>query len=151
MVAYSSNGRCDKDGRVYRAAVHPLDPNGVTLQQMKPVVAEIAAANLVIPTDWRWPQVLAHLRAGKGLVVDGWYSEIPRAYRYQFISEFAHGMFVSHFSHTSGMRVWDPLNADIHSYGRWIPGPYIKSFLEELSRRMGTKSLYVGFVPLEHL
>ena len=150
MVAYATNGRCDRDGKVYRAAI-PYDPDGVTLAQMQPAVKRVAGVNLFVPADWRWADALAHLRAGKGLVIDGWYSEIPSAYRFQQGADFAHAIWVSHFSHTSGMRVWDPLNPDIGAYGRWIPGTYIEAFAKELSRRMGTLSLYVGYVPLGHL
>jgi hypothetical protein len=150
MVAYATNGRVDKDGRVYRAAI-PYDPDGITLQQADVAVHKVAKLDIVIPSDWRWSQVLTHLRNYKGLIVDGWYAEIPRAYRYQLGAAFAHAIFVSHYSPTSGMRVWDPLNPDTHAYGRWIPAPVVRAFAEELSRRNRTASLYVGYVPLQAL
>jgi hypothetical protein len=149
MVAYATNGRVDKDGKVYRDAV-PYDPDGVTLQQMKHAVLEVAHLPLVTPTTWRWKQVLSHLRAKKGLIVDGWYSEIPRPY--QLGSDFGHAMWISHYSPTSGMRVWDPLNPDIYAYGRWMPATYIEAFLEEGARRWGTGGVFfVGYVPLQPL
>ena len=150
MVAYATNGRTDRDGKVYRAAV-PYDPDGVTLQQMQHAVREVAHLPLIIPSDWHWPKVLAWLRAGKGLIVDGWYSEVPRKYRYQRDADFGHALWISHFSHTSGMRVWDPLNPDLDSYGRWIPAPYIKDFLESGARHWGWGHLFVGYVPLQIL
>jgi hypothetical protein len=150
MVAYATNGRIDKDGKVYRAAI-PHDPDGITLQQADIAVHRVAGLDMVIPSGWTWANVLSHLRACKGLVVDGWYAEIPRAYRYQQGDDFAHAMFISHYSSTSGMRVWDPLNPDTTAWGRWMPAPVIRDFLEELSRRNGTASLYVGYVPLQHL
>lgn len=150
MVAYATNGRVDKDGRVYRAAVRPPDPNGVTLPQADAAIHRVCGRDLVIP-HWHWANLLAHLREYKGAVVQGWYAEIPRAYRYQAGADFGHAMFVSHYSSTSGMRVWDPLNPDTTAYGRWIPAPAIRRFMEELSQREGYAGLFVGYVPLEHL
>ena len=151
MVAYATNGKVDRDGRVYRAAVHPHDPDGVTLGPMVGAVRTVARLPLTIPSGWRWAQALGHLKAGRGLIIDGWYAEVPRAYRYQQGADFAHAMWASHYSPTSGVRVWDPLNPDTTAYGRWIPPSVVRTFVESLSRRMGTADLYVGFVPLQPL
>jgi hypothetical protein len=151
MVAYATNGREDHDGQTYRAAVVPHDADGVRFDQLQPAVLKVAKVKLIVPTSWEWDDVLAHLRAKKGLVLDGWYEALPRAYRYQLKSDFAHAIWASHFSHTSGMRIWDPLNPDIHSYGRWMPGTVVRDFLEELQYRMHAGSLYVAYVPLQRL
>lgn len=151
MVAYATNGRVDKDGQVYRAAVHPHDPDGITLRQADAAVQAVCGRDLLIPAGWQWPQLLAHLRACKGAIVQGWYAEIPRAYRYQPTAAFGHAVWVSHYSPTSGVRVWDPLNPDVHAYGRWMPAPILRDFAEELSRREGYAGLFVGYAQLESL
>mgnify|MGYP003401691436 FL=1 len=61
MVAYATNGRVVKDGRVYRAALRPPDPNGITLKQAQQAVRSVTGLRLIIPSDWRWADVLAHL------------------------------------------------------------------------------------------
>jgi hypothetical protein len=150
-VAYATNGRIDKDGRIYRAAVHPHDPNGITLPQAQQACRAEADLPFVIPPDWHWAEVLAHLKARKGLVVQGWYSKIPRQYRFQLRCDFAHAMWISHYSTTAGMRVWDALDANTTHHGSWVPAHDVRAFMEELSRRMGVGSLYCGYVPLQHL
>jgi hypothetical protein len=86
----------------------------------------------------------AHLYAGKGLMVGGWYFQIDRAYRYQLPANFTHEIWISHYSKTSGMRVWDPLNPDIHGRGRWMPASMIFKFAASLNYQ-------VAYVPLEPL
>jgi hypothetical protein len=151
MVAYATNGRINKDGRVYRAAIQPPDSNGIILPQAKEACHTVTGLTLVVPSDWHWSEALAHLKARRGLIVQGWYSKIPREYRFQNRCDFAHAMWVSHYSPTAGMRVWDPLDANTTHHGQWTPAHDIRAFLEELSHRMGTLSLYVGYVPLQPL
>jgi len=151
MVAFATNGRIDKDGKVYRAAHRPYDSDGVSLRQMVGPVKSVAHLTLMTPQGWHWGDALAHLKAGRGLVVDGWYDSLSRPYRYQASADFAHAIWVSHYTSTSGMRVWDPLNPDTHGFGRWIPASEIRKFAEKLSARSGAQALYVGYVPLQPL
>ena len=151
MVAYATNGRVNRDGRVYRAAIHPHDPDGVTLPQAAQACMTVTGLPFVIPPHWQWPELLAHLRARKGAVVQGWYSGIPREYRFQARADFGHATWISHYSTTSGMRVWDALDPNTTHHGQWIPARYIRAFMEELSRRNGTTALYVGYVKLQPL
>jgi hypothetical protein len=148
-IAYATNGRIDRDGKVYRAAVPGHDPDGITLHQAAVAARAVADVKLVIPDDWRWAQVLTHLKARRGLIVQGWYAQIPRAFRFQASAEFGHAMWISHLSPTSGMRVWDPLDANTTRHGQWVPASAIRVFMEELSRRNGTSSLYCAYVPLQ--
>jgi hypothetical protein len=150
-VAFATNGRIVKDGKTYRASIHPHDVDGITLPQAHDAARIVAGCDLIIPGNWDWAHVLAHLTAKKGLIVQGWYSFIPRMYRFQFAADFGHAMFISHFSTTSGMRVWDPLDANLSHHGQWIPAKYIRAYMEELSRRNNVKPLYCGFVPLQPL
>ena len=151
MITFATNGRIVRDGKVYRAAVPGRDPDGITLPQAAIAAHAVANVTLVIPDDWRWAQVLAHLTAKKGLIVQGWYSKIPRAYRFQASAEFGHAMWISHFSPSSGMRVWDPLDANTTHHGQWTPATAIRASMEELARRNGTTSLYCAYVALQHL
>ncbi len=151
-IAFATNGRIVKDGKTYRAAIHPHDVDGITLAQAHDAAQAVAGVDLVIPGTWVWDDVVAHLTAKKGLIVQGWYADIPRMYRYQKDpSAFGHAMWISHYSTTSGMRVWDPLDANLSHHGQWIPAKYIRSFMEELSRQNNVKALYCGYVPLQHL
>jgi hypothetical protein len=147
-IAYATNGRVDKDGRVYRAALVPHDPNGISLPQAKQAAKTVAGVNLILPVGWHWAEVMAHLRAKKGLIIQGWYAEIPRMYRYQLSSDFGHAMFVSHYSPTSGMRVWDALDPNLTHHGQWVPAIYVRNFLEALQHRFGASSLLVAYAPL---
>jgi hypothetical protein len=150
-VSYATNGRIDKDGKVYRAAIIPHDPNGVTLPQAKQAARDVADVSLIIPQGWHWANALAHLRAKRGLILQGWYAEIPRMYRYQLGAEFGHAMWASHYSPTSGVRVWDPLDPNTSHHGQWIPAPYVRNFLERLAHEVNSSDLFVGYVPLQHL
>lgn len=145
MVAYATNGRIDLDGRAYRAAVVPHDSDGITFNQAYDAVWKLTHLNLIIPMKWTSKNVKTHLRYARGLIVAGNYSTIPRDYRYQARSDFNHAMWISHRSEKSGnFRVWDPLNPDRTSYGRWIPEKFVWDFIESLD-------YLVGYVPLERL
>jgi len=151
MVAYATNGRVNLDGRQIRAAVRPADPNGITLPQARDAVKRLTNLDLIIPGTWNWYELLPHLRLKKGAVVQGWYSSLPRMYRFQNGADFAHAMWISHYSPTAGMRVWDPLDPNTSHHGSWVPATNVRAFMEELSRRMGVSSLYCGYVPLQTL
>jgi len=151
MIAYATNGRIVKDGRVYRAAVHPHDVDGITLLQAEQAAATVAGVTLIRPT-WHWDSVLKWLKSRNGLIVQGWYGDIPRAYRFQKDpSNFGHAMFISHYSSTSGMRVWDPLDANTSHHGQWIPAKYIRAYMEHLQQEQGSPVLFCAYAPLQHL
>lgn len=145
MVAWATNGRINKDGRVYRAAVHPHDPNGITMEQADQAVHTVAGLDIVRPAGWNQATVIAHLRAGKGLIIIGLYSSLPRAYRFQASAAFAHGMFVTHIS-GSNMRLYDPLDPNTNVYGRVVPASLLWPYLISLPTHY-----QVGYVPLQHL
>ncbi len=149
-LCYSSNGRIDLDGRQIRAAVHPHDPDGITLKQVKQAVERLTTTTLLIPA-WDWYELLAHLRARKGAVCQLWYSKIPREDRFQARADFAHAVFISHYSPTAGMRVWDALDANTKHHGSWVSAHDIRAAMEELARREGAHSLFAAYVPLQPL
>jgi hypothetical protein len=153
MVAYATNGRVNVNGQQIRAAIKPRDPDGVTLPQAQQGVRSLTGRKLIIPPEWDWAEVVAHLRARKGLVIQGWYSKIARDYRFQLSANFGHAMWISHYSSTAGMRVWDPLDPNRTHHGSWVPARYIRASMEELARHMNvsTSRLYCGYVPLEPL
>lgn len=145
-VAWATNGRVDIDGKTYYlAAPHDLKTGGQTLEQAALAVQHVARALLVIPDACSPADALAYLKAGTGLVTQGYYGALPRAYRYQPFADFNHAGWASHYSPSSGVRWWDPLNPDTTAYGRWIPWVVYKAFLVSLG------SARVGYVPLQHL
>jgi hypothetical protein len=152
-LCYSTNGRINLDGKQIRAAVHPHDTDGIRLEQAKQAIEALTNTTIIIPTHWGWADVLAHLRQKRGLIVQGWYAEIPRAERFQLRADFGHAVWISHDSRTSGCRVWDALDANTKHHGNWIARGSIRAFAEEFARRQGRgpDRLYVGYVPLQHL
>jgi hypothetical protein len=144
-VAWATNGRTDLDGRTIRAMVYSNAVGGLTLPQAAGAVHRLTGLPLVVPAAWVWAQCLAWLARGNGLVVTGHYAALPRAYRYQAFADFDHAMWASHYSPSSGVRVWDPLNPDTTGFGRWVPLPVFKAFT--LSRGY----IAVGYVPLQPL
>jgi hypothetical protein len=132
----------DRDGRVYRAALHPHDSDGITLEQAQKEVRVVAGLPLVIVRTWPLRKVKAHLAAGRGLMIAGRYDALPRAYRYQQGGAFLHRMFVAYTS-KPGARLYDPLNPDVHGYGRWVPPQVIWDFIATLPE--------YGYVPLQPL
>jgi hypothetical protein len=142
-VAWATNGRIDKDGAVYRAAGPISSPDGgQTLQQAAVGVANIAHLQLIIATGWEWADAMAHLRVGGGVILAGVYSSLPRQWRYQDYAAFDHRIWCSHWSKTSGIRTWDPLNPDTKAWGRWLPTGVVQGFALSLGH------VDAGYVPL---
>jgi hypothetical protein len=143
MVAYATNGRIDRDGTVYRAAILPHDPNGITLAQVEGAVSRVAHLTLVRPSAWTLAHVEAHLARALGLVVIVPYAAIPRARRFQDRADFLHGLFVSHRG-GPGYRVWDPLNPNTALFGRWED----PTMILEAIRKGGVQVAYVALEAL---
>ena len=144
-VAFSTNGRIVKDGSVYYAAAPHSPGGGQSLEQANQAVATVAKLPLIIATGWQRKDATTHLRYARGLIVQGAYSAIPRAYRYQAFSGFNHAMWFSHMSAATGnFRCWDPLNPKTHEYGEWLPASVFWAFIESLN-------FSVGYVPLQPL
>lgn len=150
-VSWATNGRIDQDGKVYRRAVNPPDPNGITLDQAAQAVASVAHLPLLRPIDWGEREVKFWLRTkAAGLVIQGIYAEIPRQYRFQAGGDFGHSMFVSHLSWDGkSMRLYDPLNPATHEYGKHVPSEILWPFLKSLAYRDG--AYRVAYVPLQPL
>ena len=144
-VAFSTNGRIVHDGSTYYAAAPHDVGGGQSLEQAQLAVKKVAGLELVVPTGWQRKDVTTHLRYARGLIVQGAYSTIPRAYRYQAFSGFNHAMWFSHMSAATGnFRCWDPLNPNIHEYGAWLPAAIFWAFVESLN-------FSIGYVPLQAL
>lgn len=145
-VAFSTNGRVVHDGKVYRAAVRPPDPNGVNFSQMQSAVKIINPhLSVVYHTKWTKASVTSWLVAEKGLIVTGMYSSIPRMYRHQATANFTHAMFISHFNNNATlMRLYDPLNHRTDQRGETVPTSILWAFLDDLNWE-------AGYVPLHPL
>lgn len=154
-LCWATNGRKNLDGRQIRAAVEPRDPDGINLRQAKQAVEALTNTTVIIPVNWGWTEVLIHLRRKPytGLIAQGWYAAIPRGERFQLAADFGHAVWISHDSRTSGMRVWDALDANTKHHGNWIERKYVRAFMEEWARRNGRSvgNLYCGYIPLQHL
>ena len=144
-VAFATNGRIVHDGLIYRAAAPSQPDGGQTLEQAGQAIATVAKLPLIIPSGWQRKDVTTHLRYARGLIVQGKYDVIPRAYRYQAFADFDHAMWFSHLSAQSGnFRGWDPLNPKTHEYGEWYPAAVFWAFVESLN-------FSVAYVPLQKL
>ena len=145
-ACWATNGRVCVDGKVVRAHVVPRDTNGINFVQADQALGAIhAGLHVIHPDDWRQAKVTSWLKAGRGLIVTGIYSEIPRAYRHQASANFAHAMFVSHINaEGTGMRLYDPLNPKTHERGEWAPTSILWPFLR-------SRGWQVGYVPLQPL
>lgn len=142
MVAYATNGRINKDGRQYRAAVSPPDSGGITLAQAAQAVHSLTSRTLFIPHGWTRLTIMSWLRSGNGLVVNGLYSTIPREYRFQASAGFGHSLFIPSIGSTGSMRLYDPLNRDTTGYGKVVPSSILWPFLASWNNT-------VAYVPLE--
>jgi hypothetical protein len=144
-VAFATNGRIVKDGSVYYAAAPHNVGGGQSLEQAWQAITTVAKLPLTIPSGWQRKDVTTHLRYARGLIVQGRYSAIPRAYRYQAFADFDHAMWFSHMSSATGnFRCWNPLNPRTHEYGEWYPAAVFWAFAESLN-------FSVAYVPLQSL
>jgi hypothetical protein len=145
-AAWATNGRFDVDGRQLRMHVRPYDSNGISFEQAAKALHSMNPyLELIHPEGWDRAKVTAWLRAGKGLIVTGMYSTIPRAYRHQNFADFGHAMFVTHCNRQAdAMRLYDPLNPDTHARGRHVPMSILWPFLV-------SRGYQVGYVPLHPL
>jgi hypothetical protein len=145
-MAWATNGRVDVDGKVIRAHVKPNDLDGISFEQVdKAVQAVNEHCRVVHPEGWNQSKVYTWLRAGRGLIVTGIYSTIPRQYRHQTSASFAHAMFVSHMSRSGkSIRLYDPLNPDLKGHGLSVPSDILWPFL-------ASRGYLVGYVPLHKL
>lgn len=134
LLAWATNGKVDLDGKVIRARI--ADSGGVTLTQVADAVKALTGRKLNHGNK-TLAQIDALLLNGHGLVVDGAYGQIERAYRFQANADFNHAIFIPVLSAASGYRVYDPLNPDTHAYGRWIPRKAMTGFITSLGGLVG--------------
>jgi len=137
MLYWATNGDVDLDGQAIRAAIRPRDSDGVSLAQVSVAIQSITYP--VRRLQWATltlADVRSWLRAGLGLVVDGYYGAIPRAFREQARGDFNHAVFIAYIE-GSLYRVWDPLNKNLDGYGRFMPSSAIEPFIRSLSGLCG--------------
>lgn len=98
MLYFATNGDVDLDGQAIRAAIRPRDSDGVSLGQVAVAIQSITNP----PRFLKWTtqplnDIRQWLRAGLGLVVDGYYGAIPREYRHQSGAVFNHAVWISNY------------------------------------------------------
>lgn len=135
-LAWATSGKVDLDGRVIRAHIAPHDSDGVTLAQVGEAVTAVSGRHLG-HSNLSIEHIDSMLVNGHGLIVDGYYGRIPRAYRFQANADFDHAIFIAVLSAKSGYRVWDPLDPNIHERGRWIPRDALVPFITSLHGLVG--------------
>jgi len=135
MVAWATNNRFDRDGKVYRAAIVPPDPDGITLGQAATAVKKVAGLSMIQP-NWGYREVMAQLTQGRGLVVTGMYSALPRQYRYQDNADFSHAMFVPYLTNT---QTWDSFFALLDDHQKHV---YDKFGPKQLLRLLSPSQLH---------
>lgn len=141
MVAWATNGRITMDGKQYRAAIKPPDPNGINFNQAAQAVKSLTGRILVHYSGWSHPQ--AWLAAGNGLIITGNYATLPRNWRWQSNADFMHAMFVAYVSGPQSC-LYDPLDPQTHNYGRIVPTSILWPFL-------ASSGWTAGYVQIEHL
>ena len=145
MLAFATNGYVTLDGKTIRAAVHPHDSDGITMDQASAAIFALTAREIVQHRGWPLANVKTHLRYARGLIVIGWLDSLPSEYWHQASAHFPHAMWVSHRSaSTTNWRVWNPLNRDLAGYGEWIPEADMLAFMDTLGNQC-------GYIPLEPL
>ena len=141
MLAYATNGRITRDGKVIRSYVKPADPNGINFDQAAQAVKSMCGRDLVHYSGWLHPS--AWIRQASGLIMIGVYNTIPRNYRWQASADFNHAMFVAYSDGVNAL-LYDPLDPQTHNYGRMVPVSILWPFMESLGWTG-------GYIPLEHL
>jgi hypothetical protein len=81
-----------------------------------------------------WSTFISSLRAGRGAILVGWYSYIPRQYRGQDSANFGHAIYINEVRASDGaLLMYDPLK----NFPVWVPQIYIKRFAGNLRLRTG--------------
>jgi hypothetical protein len=143
---WATNGRVNVTGKTIRRHVRPYDSNGITFEQVDQALQSVNKyLSVEHPAGWDRAKVTSWLKAGKGLIVTGIYSTIPREYRHQLSGNFGHAMFVTNFNREgTAMRLYDPLNPLLHERGKHVPSSILWPFL-------ASRGFQVGYVPLHPL
>lgn len=98
---------------------------GTDLMDMKYAWSHCYGQYLDVHLKISWRTFIAGIKAGRGAIVLGWYSEIPRKYRGQDRAYFGHAVYINEVRPSDGaLLLYDPLNEK----PVWIPQIYIKRF-----------------------
>lgn len=135
-LAWATNGKVDIDGKAIRARIPGGDSGGVSLAQVADAIKTISG-RVLHHGNMKLADINGALLNGHGFVVDGHYGALARPYRHQAGADFNHAIFIAVLSLASGYRVYDPLNPDIHAFGRWIPRKEMTGFITSLGGLVG--------------
>lgn len=91
-----------------------------------------------------WADVMAALRAGRGVILQGLYSAIPDRYSGQLGFKGAHAIFIDHLSSTGRLYMMDPLQK---VGARWMDESIMRAFADALAAREGVTGVYYAVTP----
>ena len=135
-------------GREVRALSGVVSYAGMTLADARIASAKLRVA--LVRANGTWANVVAVLKARRGVILQGVYSMVPVALRGQVSFLGRHAIYVDHLR-SDGLfaYVMDPLS---RSGGRWWPAKVLRSFAEKLGRETGIYPLvYFSYTRMTRL
>ena len=117
-------------GRQVRALTGVGPYVGLTLPQIMRATATVGVP-LVRPSA-EWAAVMAALRDGRGVILQGDYDQIPDKFSGQPTFDGYHAIFLDRLSSTGRIWMMDPLSK---VGGRWIDELILRKFAEKLARQ----------------
>jgi hypothetical protein len=139
-TAYSAAMAVDKatyggsriTGRQIRALTDVGPYVGLTLPQVARATSALGVP-LIRPVG-AWRDVMAALRAGRGVVLQGDYDQIPHSISGQPGFHGYHAVFIDRLSASGKLYMMDPLSK---VGGRWVDESILRKFAEKLTRQEG--------------
>lgn len=133
-------GRIRTTGARMRACQYDQS-GGTDLSDAKTAWSRCFGQYLDVRLKITWSTFISAVKAGRGAIVVGWYSYIPRVYRGQDSSWFGHAVYINEVRTSDGaLLMYDPLR----EIAVWIPQIYIKRFAGAMRTTSGT--LGYGYV-----
>lgn len=115
---------------------------GTDLNDLHAAWAHCFSQNLDVRLKISWSTFIATIKSGRGAVIVGWYSYIPKVYRGQVSANFGHAMYINEVRPGDGaLLLYDPLR----STAVWIPQVYIKRYCGA-TRFANGRTLGYGYV-----
>jgi hypothetical protein len=139
----SSYGAVQITGRQVRALSGAAPYVGLTLRDGI-VASSRLYISVVDKSGEPWANVLTALKAGRGVVLQGDYDQIPDVYSGQSTFDGNHAVYIDYL-HSTGLYLYvmDPLRA---GGARWVPVSIMRRFAEKLGRAQGISGVYFAVI-----